>query len=370
MRIGVDARVLSQQLTGIGVYLKCLLDALQALDHKNYYYLLSHGQINFEIGNPHWEKIEGRCQRKYLSTFWMQYYGPNIASDLKLDLFWGSRHQLPLFLHRGIKTVLTIHDIVHLLYPQTMAMPNLLAERLLMKRSIQRADFIIADSKSTASGIQKEYRIRPDKVDVVYPGSPILRGNIFDCRTDDNGFYQKYFLFVGTLEPRKNIEFILAAFAFLKPEHHGIGLVVVGDVGWKNKATLKKLESHIFNSRIHLTGYVTTDRLLSIYKNALCLLFPSLYEGFGFPILEAMACGTPVITSNVSSMPEVAGDAALLVDPYDVHALVEAMDKIIKDGNLRAHLISKGFERVKQFSWDRCARETLGVFERVHGEIK
>jgi len=125
------------------------------------------------------------------------------------------------------------------------------------------------------------------------------------------------------------------------------------------------VETHPLRRHIHLEGYVPRDRLLSYYKNAICLVFPSLYEGFGLPILEAMACGTPVITSETSSMPEVAGDAALLVNPYDIPAIADAMNRLISDNQLRERLISMGLERTKQFSWKKCAEETLSVFNRV-----
>ena len=122
---------------------------------------------------------------------------------------------------------------------------------------------------------------------------------------------------------------------------------------------------HSLNSYIHLTGYIPRDKLGSLYKKALCLLFPSLYEGFGFPILEAMSCGVPVITSNTSSMPEVAGDAALLVDPYNVNALAEVLYKVMKSEDLRKRLMAKGFERIRLFSWERCAGKTIQAFEKA-----
>ncbi len=160
MRIGVDARPLTYQLTGIGVYLKHILDELQKIDHENYYYLISNGPIDFDLGNEKWSKIEGKNKRKLISTFWMQCQAPILAYKLKLDLFWGPRHHLPVLLPHRVRTVLTVHDIVHRLYPNTMALPNLLVERLLMRWSLLRADRIITDSKSTATDINKSYRVQ------------------------------------------------------------------------------------------------------------------------------------------------------------------------------------------------------------------
>jgi glycosyltransferase involved in cell wall biosynthesis len=366
MIIGVDARPVSHpQLTGIGVYLNSLLQALQKLDQENQYYLISNGAIYFEVGNPKWEKIEGRLPQRKISTLWMQCCIPRIASKLKLDLFWGPRHQLPLFLSRNIKTVLTVHDIVHVLFPRTMSLPNLIVERLLMRRSILQADYVIADSISTASGIYEHYHARPTKVGVVYPGSPSFSEHIHSPISDNEKLPRKYFLFVGTIEPRKNLRAILDAFRLLDTEREDVDLVLVGNIGWKTKEIMSLLEAHRYRSRIHFMGYVDAARLSFIYRNALCLLYPSLAEGFGFPMLEAMTYGVPVITSNVSSMPEVAGDAALLVDPYDVKGLADAMNMILMNDDMRNIVISKGYERVKKFSWKRCAEETLGIFEKV-----
>jgi glycosyltransferase involved in cell wall biosynthesis len=365
MVIGVDARPISQaQLTGIGVYLHSLLKAIQELDQKNHYYLISNKDIKFEVINPRWKKIERRLP-KLFSTMWMQCCLPRIAGELKFDLFWGPRHHLPLFMPRRIKMILTIHDIVHVLFPHTMSLPNLVLERLLMRLSIRRGDYIIADSISTASGVREHYKIMPDKISVVYPGTPIVTEQNDSPVFEDEKLPEKYFLFVGTLEPRKNLKAIFHAFALLDAEKEDISLVIIGNIGWKNKDVMSLLKTHRYRSRIHFAGYVNNARLSFIYKNALCLLFPSLYEGFGFPILEAMNYGVPVITSNVSSMPEVAGDAALLVDPNDVQGLADAMNKVLANDDLRNTLKSKGHERAKKFSWKHSAEETLEIFEKV-----
>jgi len=335
------------------------------LDQENHYYLISNKAIHFDVVNPRWKKIEGRWPQKMISTLWMQCCIPHIASKVKLDLFWGPRHQLPLFISKNIKTVLTIHDIVHVLFPRTMSLPTLITERLLMRHSIRRADYVIADSISTASGIQGHYQAKLSSIGVVYPGAPAFSEHIDSSGSADEKLPRKFFLFVGTLEPRKNLKTILQAFALLDADREDVGLVIVGNIGWKTKDAISLLEIHRHRTRIHLAGYVNDARLSFIYQNALCLLYPSLYEGFGFPILEAMSYGVPVITSNVSSMPEVAGDAALLVDPNDEKGLADAMKKILVNGEIRKILISKGYERVKKFSWKRCARETLDTFEKV-----
>ncbi|MBC8176595.1 MAG: glycosyltransferase family 4 protein [Deltaproteobacteria bacterium] len=365
MRIGVDARPLSYQLTGIGVYLKHLLDEIQKIDHQNDYYLISNGPINYDLNNPRWSKIAGRLNRKLLSTLWMQINVPIIASKMNFDLFWGSRHHLPLLLSPGIKTVVTVHDVVNRLYPGTMALPNLFVERLLMKLSLKRSDAIIADSRSTAADIEGQFGLSAKKIDTIHLGTPIFPKEP-ECGTGQiNDLPAKYFLFVGTLDPRKNFERIFKAFELLKPLSRRLHLVIVGGEGWKNRDFLGMVAKHPLKAQIRMPGYLPRNQLVAYYRNAICLMFPSLYEGFGFPILEAMSCGTPVITSNVSSMKEVAGSAALLVNPYDTGAISDAMNRLLGDEPLRRGLIKKGFKRAAEFSWKKCADETLKIINAV-----
>ncbi len=365
MKIGVDARPLSYQLTGIGVYLKHLLDEIQKIDHQNDYYLISNGPINYDLNNPRWSKIAGRLDRKLLSTLWMQVNVPVIVAKMNLDLFWGSRHHLPLLLPPGIKTVVTVHDVVNRLYPGTMALPNLFVERLLMKLSLKRSDAIIADSHSTAADIEGQLGISENKIDTIHLGTPVFPREL-ECGTEQsNDLPSRYFLFVGTLDPRKNFERIFKAFELLEPLGRDLHLIIVGGEGWKNRDFLEMVSKHPLKVQIHMPGYLPRNQLVSYYKNAICLMFPSLYEGFGFPILEAMACGAPVITSNVSSMKEVAGNAALLVDPYDTCSISEAMNRLLGDEPLRAGLINKGFKRATEFSWKKCADETLKIINAV-----
>ncbi|MFO7600899.1 MAG: glycosyltransferase family 1 protein [Candidatus Desulfacyla sp.] len=366
MKIGVDARPLSYQLTGIGVYLKNLLDELQRIDCRNHYVLISNGTIDYEIKSPRWRKVEGRLKKKLLSTLWMQVWAPIIASRFQIDLFWGPRHHLPLLLSPKIGTVLTVHDIVFRRYPGTMALPNLLVERLLMKRSLKRSDAVITDTHATADDIKGQFEVDPEKIFPIYLGSPKLPGKADRENGPGTDLPSRFFLFVGTLDPRKNLRRILEAFRLLGPARHDVHLLIVGGEGWKSKDFLEVLSSRQLSSYVHLSGYVAFDLLASYYEKAMCLVFPSLYEGFGLPILEAMSCGTPVITSNVSSMKEVAGDAALLIDPLDIQELTGAMKRVLTDESLRRRLSMKGLKRVNSFTWERCAQETLSVLNRCN----
>ena len=363
MRIGVDARPLSYQLTGIGLYLKSILDTLQTIDTKNHYFLISNAPINYTPKNPKWVKIEGRINSKYLSTLWMQIWGALLIVRLNLGLFWSPRHHLPIVLPSRIKTVVTIHDIVHHYYPDTMALPNLFVERMLMRYSLIRSNRIITDSQSTASDLIDVYKVNNKKISTICPGIPVLDEGTPDLENQKIELPLNYFLFVGTLEPRKNFYKILKAFELVKPDRNQLNLVIVGGEGWKTDRFIESMKNHPFNSQIHLKGYIPRKNLRVYYEKAIGLLFPSLYEGFGFPILEAMSCGTPVITANISSMPEVAGEAAILVDPNDHCAIADAMVDLFKNKALRNYYKTKGIQRTRQFSWLKCAKKTIQVFD-------
>ena len=368
MRIGIDARPLSYRLTGIGFYLKYLLDEIQRIDIENSYFLISNAPIHYHIQNPRWARIEGRCKKKLLSTLWMQTRGALSIAKLKLDLFWGPRHHLPVLLPKRIKAVLTVHDIVHRKFPETMALPNLIVERLLMRRSLLRSDAIMTDADATAADIEKYYAIDAKKIFTIHPGIPKFAQHPGDNNDSIHDLPAKYFLFVGTLDPRKNFRRIFKAFERTAPGQNDVHMVIVGARGWEKKDLIRVLNRHSLSSNIHLTGYVSRKQLARYYQNALCLLFPSLYEGFGFPILEAMYYGTPVITANTSSMPEVAGDAAVLVDPYNIQAMADAMREVMENVKLRDRLRQKGRERIKQFGWQQTAVETIRLFESVVGQ--
>ena len=363
MKIGIDARPLIATPSGIGVYLRHALAALRCVAGSHRYYLISSAAIRSGFQDPRWKEISGGLNLPLLGSAWAQARVPLLARRLGLDLFWGTRHHLPLGLPRRVKCLLTIHDVVHRRHPETMALPNLILEQMLMGLSVRRASLILADSRSTARDLETFYPAATGKVRVVYPGAPDL--DAAGASAFLGGLPERFLLFVGTLEPRKNFARLLRAYLRTQPQEHGVHLVVVGPRGWKTKVLSKTLSCPAAENFVHRLGYVSRPRLFALYRRALGVVFPSLYEGFGFPILEAMACGTPVITANISSMPEAAGDAALLVDPYDVDAICGAMRKIIQEPDLRQALIRRGHARVHRFSWGAYAKTLLAAFEEL-----
>jgi glycosyltransferase involved in cell wall biosynthesis len=218
----------------------------------------------------------------------------------------------------------------------------------------------------------RAYEVDPGRVHVVYLGRDQAFGPVRDADQiahvrERYGIVGRYLLYVGTLQPRKNLARVIDAFAGLAgdPALAGVQLVLAGKRGWLYDDLFAQVTRLGLTSRVVFPGYVEEADLPALLSGALALVFPSLYEGFGIPVLEAGACGVPVITSKTSSLPEVAGDAALLVDPHDVDAIADALLRIATDAELRAELDRRGQENVKRFSWEKCARETLTVLEEA-----
>lgn len=276
------------------------------------------------------------------------------------DVTFVPAHTLP-FVFPG-KAVVTVHDLGYKYFPQAHP-PN--QRRYLdgtTRYSARRARIVLADSRATAHDLTRFYGTPPHKIRVVYPGvdAPrIRRAATIQARY---ALPENYFLFIGTLQPRKNIERIVQAFhrwQAAHPQQH-IGLVLAGKGGWLfQQAWVEGVPN------VRLTGYIDDDDKGALLANATALVFPSLYEGFGFPVLEAMHCGTPVIASNTSSLPEVVGDAGLQVDPSDTAAIAGAMAELANDGDLRRRLAARGFEQARTFTWERAARATMRVLEAV-----
>ena len=277
------------------------------------------------------------------------------------DALWTPAHTLP-FVFPG-KGIVTVHDLGYKVFPQSHTPNQRRYLELSTRWSANRASVIFADSQATADDLTRFYRTPSRKIQVIYPGvdAPPI-GDIAAARKKYR-LPERYFLFLGTLQPRKNIQRIVQAFRqwrSTRPKDDPTGLVLAGSTGWLFDASWVIGAEHVY-----LPGYVEDSDKGAIYAGALALVFPSLYEGFGFPILEAMLCRTPVITSNSSSLPELAGDAALLVDPLDVEAISSAMDMISENDDLRQRLTERGVTQARQFTWDRATHQVLHALKQV-----
>lgn len=278
------------------------------------------------------------------------------------DVTFVPAHTLP-FMFPG-KAVVTVHDLGYKLFPEAHPPRQRFYLDLTTRYSSRRATRIFADSRATAADLTRFYGTPADKIRIVYPGvEPLPVGDIEAVRRK-YGLPERYFLFIGTLQPRKNIQRLVAAYQQWREQHPGknIGLVLAGGKGWLfNPAWVENVPG------ITLPGFIDEVDKGTLYAGAVALVFPSLYEGFGFPALEAMHCGTPVIASQSSSLPELVGDAGLLVDPLDTAAIAAALAHIIDD-DLRARFKQQGAEQVRRFQWDAAAQTALETLMDV-GEM-
>jgi len=275
---------------------------------------------------------------------------------------------------REIKSIITVHDLSFLKYPEFFSWRKNFWHRMIkVKKLIKRFDCIVAVSENTKRDIIELCGVDENKIKVIYAGVNNEFGkNINQIESlEVKNKYQlpnKFILYLGTIEPRKNVDGIIRAYNQLRamsPELRDYKLVLAGEKGWKSDKIYKEWENSEFKDDIKFLGYVDSKDKVYIYSLAGVFVYPSFYEGFGFPPLEAMACGVPTITSYAASLPEVTGEAAILVNPYNINNIAQAMMEILIDENLKKRLIERGLERVKKFSWDQTAREYLEIFNKL-----
>lgn len=282
-------------------------------------------------------------------------------------LFHATEHLLPPL--RGVPTVLTVHDLIFRRYPQHHKPLNRWYLNATLPLFCRRADHIIAVSEQTKRDVLAAYAVPASKITVVYEAAdarfaPQPAGRVAEARRRYR-LPDRYLLFVGTIEPRKNLGQALTVFERLYAERLTDALVIVGKRGWLYDAFFSRLAQSPARQAVLFPGFVPDADLPAVYAGAQALVFPSEFEGFGLPVLEAMACATPVVCSNSSSLPEVAGDAALLVDPADADALAAALRRILTEPDLAAELTRRGLIQAGRFSWQRAAAETLAVYRQV-----
>lgn len=367
MKIGIDIRALNSLRTGIGRYLETLLPALFRYD-KDTQYILFYNSLTgpsptYNSAGAKSSLVRTYIPNRVLNVLWAYAAFPkfeNLAGEI--DIFYSPSFQVPPL--KKSRSVLTIHDIVFYHSPE-LAIPSAVRH---YKRRItfyaDRADIIVADSKATAKDIVEFLKIDGEKIKVIYPGTIPLADVTEPERSKIKNklrLPEEYILFVGCIEPRKNLARVFQAYnrSGLSEE---IPFILAGPTGWRFDELEKIWNNLEAKDRIIRLDYVTEKELTVLYENALFLVFPSLFEGFGLPILEAMSAGCPVLTSNVSAMPEAAGDCALLVDPLSEDAIEEAMLRLYRDNILREELARKGRDRAASFTWEKTANKLIKIF--------
>jgi len=283
------------------------------------------------------------------------------------DVFFSPTHYSPRF--SPVPTVVSVMDLSYILYPELFKKSDLYQLKNWTAYSVKNAKRIFTISQSSKDDIIKTYQISPQKVVVTYPGIKKENSKTEMASTvtlkNKYGVSGDYILFVGTLQPRKNIVRLIEAFQLVSSKFDDITLVIIGKKGWMFEDILNTPAKKGLSDRVKFLSFVPDDDLASFYKRAIFFILPSLYEGFGLPVLEAMKQGCPVITSNVSSLPEAGGDAALYVDPTDTEDIAQKMKLLLQDKDLRKKLTEKGFDQIKKFSWEKTAKKTLEVLEEV-----
>lgn len=366
LRVGVDIRPFYEPLTGVGWYLYYLLHELAKYDDVE---LLLFGDARITDLGPHLHAdlpanarlctfdLRGRPLRRLDRALTAAGYVAQMALA-DCDVFFAANYFLPR-LHSAVarKRVITIHDLTYKRFPELLQKETLQNLEMQMAREIAIADAIVCVSESTRRDLLRYYEVDPGRAIAIHSGLGAPAGT-----KPVEGLPPRYLLFVSTIEPRKDLETLIDAYGQLRARGAYDGsLVVVGKVGWKSEALLPRLRAP---GIVHL-DYLRAAQLATVYRNAEVFVFPSIYEGFGFPLLEAMKHGVPSIAANSSSLPEVGGDAALYFEPRNVAELTALLSRVVNDAALREELATRGRARAATFRWEVAAAETLAVLRRV-----
>lgn len=367
MRIGIDGRKLHD--FGIGTYIRNLLRHLARIDRETEFVVFCRPEDRGSLSSigPNFRAVPEPSGNYSIAE---QLRIPLAVKRERLTLFHAPHYVLPPLV--GCRSVVTIHDCIHLMFPQYL--PNRLAlayARTSIGLAARRATRVLTVSESSKRDILRFVRTAPEKIDVIY--------NAYDERFGEEPreedvvrvrerfqLHDEFVLYAGNVKPHKNLERLIQAFHLVRSrglEH--LKLVLIGDEISKYAALRRAVHQHRLHKYVRFLGYLPEETLAVMYRLASVFVFPSLYEGFGLPPLEAMASGTPVVTSNLSSLPEVADEAAVLVDPYDPGAIADGMYQVLTDETLRRDLRRKGLARAHQFSWETSVRRVREIYDEA-----
>jgi len=369
MRIVLDARKLHD--FGIGTYIRNLVNELGRLDHEDEYVLLTKPEdaAAAAAAGPNFRAVVETSRPYSMAEQWRV---PMAAARARADLLHEPHYVLPPLTR--CRTVVTIHDCIHLRFPEYLPSRAAFAyAHAMIRLAARKADRVLTVSDASKRDILHYTGVAPEKVVVVHNGLDTRFAAAPDADAIDRvrqrfQLDHPFVLYVGNIKPHKNLERLIAAFASMRADGpDGLKLVVIGDETSKHPGLRQAVHRHRLDKHVRFFGFQPAATLVTFYRLARAFVFPSLYEGFGLPPLEAMANETPVVTSNLSSLPEVAGDAAVLVDPYDVASIADGIRRAVTDEPLRQELIARGRARAREFSWARAAADTLAVYREVLG---
>ncbi len=372
MQIAINTLGPSKLKAGIGRYVSNLVNDLAKIDDKNKYFIFVN-EDNFEwfanITNSNFKiiKLSNYSKIKFMRVLWEQFILPLYCVTKKIDLLHSPGFTLPFI--KTCKQAVTIHDMTFFNYPEHHTFLKRIYFPMMIKHAAKRADLIFADSENTKQDIIKILKVKPDEIQTVHLG---VEDIFFEKRNEKEtkrilskyNINKKYLLFVGTIEPRKNIATLISAFAKLPRED--LDLVICGKLGWMYDEIFSLIKKEGISEQVKLLGFVPDEDLPSLYANSEVFVYPSFYEGFGLPVIEAMASGCPVITSNLSSTKEIAGESAMLIDPNDQEELIQAIKNLLANDKMRQNLIKKGRLRAKEFTTLATAEKTLRAYQSMY----
>jgi glycosyltransferase involved in cell wall biosynthesis len=367
MRIGIDISTLTESPDGVSCYLLNLVEHLSLIDGENSYFLYTNRKTNLRVPRVNIKNNNFVLRQSNNShrLIWMQCQLPFLLKKDRIDVLHSPCYNIPLV--SGVPSIVTVHDTTSSLFPEQFVLKHRVIYSTLVPLSAKKASRIIAVSENTKQDIIRLFKIPENKIVAIHEG---VNKTFYPRKNDEVDRLKRryniegnYVLFVGTLQPRKNLVYCIKAFNLLKSNRNiEYKLVIAGKKGWFYNNIFRTVRQLNLVSHVVFLGQVPEEDLPLLYSGAGLFIFPSLYEGFGLPPLEAMAC---VIASDTSCFPEILDKSAVLVDPHNVRQLADEMSKILLDGQLREKMTAMGFERVKQFNWEKTARETLKVYSET-----
>jgi glycosyltransferase involved in cell wall biosynthesis len=367
-RVAFDVTIARTNRMGSGMYARRLLEALCPLMGERL------SPIDFRFATPltHRKTIRDRAATLAHDLWWTQVAALAAARACDAKLLHMPAMLAPL--RSPLPVVLTVHDLAIIRFPEKYRVWHRTSSRFFLPRLVHRVNAIVTGSEATKADLVELLDVEPERVHVIPYG---VGGKFSPPTTDDHhvervrqryALPRDFLMTVGTIEPRKNLVRLLKAVEHLtrsQREFAKLHLVHVGPMGWRSEDVPRTVASLGLQDRVHFLGFVPEDDLLALYHLARAAVYPSVFEGFGFPVLEAMASGCPVVTSNCSSLPEVAGDAAVLVDPTSIESIAGGIARLWEDDVQRQELSCRGLRRAAEFSWERTARQTMSLYDRV-----
>lgn len=373
MRIGINFHTSDKYISGVEYYSLGLLKGLLHIDTRNNYVVYTNHSdcVREHVNSSKNLTIIGvrHLRTRLARILWEHTQLPRLAVKQELDVLHCLSYICPLR-KTSVPYVVTVHDTIAIDHPRWCKQTNALYFNLFMKAAAKRASCVISVSKCTADDLKRNFHLPCSKVRIVYPGIDSIFNTSKDSSRQDEikrryNLPERYVLFVGNIEPKKNIWTLLCVQKRLREEGLLHKLVIVGKRSWGSRVELEEIAKEIKSNNVILAGYVDRSDLPFVYQMADVFLFPSLYEGFGFPPLEAMACGTPVVSSSRGTLNETVSNAALTVEPHNIQEITRAVLSMITNASLRERHIRMGLRQSSLFNWEKNAKETLSIYEKV-----